>query len=112
MSIRVEFSPEYSNEQVELPPIAPGQAGSFSDFTNGNRDIISAICNQDDKGGLVYRFPNEDFPENNLARVIPLDAYTDDRVIAEIGWCRKFETDITTETRRHGRLILIHTVLR
>ncbi len=110
MSLEVKTLPEGTYKPIELGLIMPGAFGSFSDYRSNSRDIISATCLPDNSGGRVYRFANQDFPEIDQVRVIPMEIYTDDRIIAEIVWGGKFESDIVTETRRRGRLILIHSI--
>lgn len=111
MSLEVGLRAEGTEDVVQLGVIVPGEIGSFSDYSNNSRELISAMCLPNDRGGLVYRFNHEDFPETPRIRVVPLDMYTDDKLMAEVGWGGSFEMPITTETRRRGRLILVHTVL-
>jgi hypothetical protein len=114
MTIEVYIQPEGADEPNHVGTVVPGEVMSISDFSNGSREIISAQCWPDDRGGDVYRFANSGFEEDTQTgqRLIPITEYTLDRREAVIGYGRSYEKNITRETRDVGRLILQHVGTR
>ena len=110
MAIEVGIKPVDQDIVVPLGLILPDAYASFSDYSDNRRMVLSAHCLANDAGGSVYRFDNEDFPEIDVFRVLPLDLYEPKNRIAEIPLQGSFEKDIVLESRRKGRLILKHTL--
>lgn len=109
MTIEVGFVPEGSDVKVVVGEIALGCYGTFSDYSaGGNRTVISAFCRDDDSGGEVFAFDNEGFPEVGPWRVLPAEVHAEQNRVAVISRGDSYERDITTETRKKGRLILTH----
>jgi len=108
MTIEVYIQPEDADEPTHVRGVVPGEIMSMSDYSSGNREVLSAQCWTDDRGGDVYRFDNIGFPENGPYRVIPAEEYTLERREAVIGYGRSYEQHIVLESRRAARLILRH----
>jgi len=108
MSIEIGLLKPLAKEKLILGHIIPGELSSFSDFSTGQRQTISAHCLGDDTGGEVYLFDNDGFPELSGARIIPIEYYVPKNILATIESGGKFEKPILTETRHAGRLLLTH----
>jgi hypothetical protein len=110
MTIEVGIVPPGSLEKRVVGAIVPGETISFSDFSSGNRDIISAHCWSNNTGGIVFTFQDGDYVEDSVSRAIPVESYAKENLTALIGAGGVFEKDIVMESRAWGRLVLRHLV--
>lgn len=82
MPIEVLF--KANNREVSMGEIAPGAAGSFSDFSEEPPMVISAICAAaPERKGAVFHLPGN-VQSKSKYTVIDSKEYSDDRVAKEL----------------------------
>lgn len=97
-----------NGETVKIGSIAPGEFGSFSDFSSGILETLVVFCSEDDQGGEVYCVRDEGFVVDVRHRLVPSELLTSETREASLATGETYERRVVTRLQQLGTLSLTH----